>query len=87
MQLQTDFETETGIDAHSFPKKWSTIAPYILDLAAKKEICPSLCELHNGIHIHKYIYLYIISFYTYMVLLRFYQYKYIINKYIINKNL
>ncbi|XP_072757491.1 uncharacterized protein [Anoplolepis gracilipes] len=47
--LQIDFKIETEIDAHIFPNKWSQIASYILDLAIKKEACPSLCELHNDI--------------------------------------
>ncbi|KYN21458.1 hypothetical protein ALC57_06167 [Trachymyrmex cornetzi] len=42
-----DFEIKTGIDAHIFPKKWSEIAPFILDFAVNKDLCPSLCDLRN----------------------------------------
>jgi len=52
LQLQIDFKIVTGIDAHIFPNKWSQIAPYVLDLGTKKEACPSLCELHNGMCVY-----------------------------------
>lgn len=48
LQLQIDFQMETGVDAHIFHKKWPEIAPYILLLAKKTDVCPSLCELTNG---------------------------------------
>ncbi|XP_029160239.1 uncharacterized protein LOC114932252 [Nylanderia fulva] len=47
--LQIDFELETSISTHMFPSKWSRIAPYILDLAVKKNVCSSLYELRNDV--------------------------------------
>ncbi|XP_066586370.1 uncharacterized protein [Prorops nasuta] len=49
--LQIDFELKTGVQAHIFPKKWSGIAPYILNFAVQKEFCPSLCDLQNDIQV------------------------------------
>lgn len=48
LQLQIDFQLKTEIDVFTFHKKWPEIAPYILLLAEKTEVCPSLCELANG---------------------------------------
>lgn len=53
--MQIDFHLGTGANAYIFQKTWPEIAPYILLIAKKREVCPSLCELANGMYINNFL--------------------------------